>query len=524
MGFIYETQGNITFLVYELSGDESLEPMTMGMLENNRIEGVIPAVYTQMDERRLLKYNVSARVSLKQYFSGSVAKRQMLGILSSLVSAFLAAEEYMLEPKFFELNPEWIFVDVSHVKAGMICLPLEREEEEEQVRLDEFFKRLVFGVRFDTAEDSGYVAKLISFLNGGRTFSLQEFQKLLKELMKGESASPAAEKQSRISGDSPAALAQQRGNSGFGAGAVLQPGSAGIPGAAQPGSGPQPGQPGMPAQGIPGQETSGQPGAVPAAPLAPDGQAEQGKKQKFSLFGSKKEKTPKKEKPVKEKKIKEKKAKEKPVKEKKSLFSGKKKEKGAQPAYAAGFQIPGQPAPMPRAGMPADAPQMRSGTSASAGALAGAPVPGPQAAALGGMRTPSGPAQPVRTVPGNFGSTVVLNGGESAGTVVLSAQPDLHPRAWLLRVRNSQRMYLDKNVVRMGSDQSYVDLVIPDNRAVSRSHADIICQEDGYYVRDNNSTNHTYLNGQTVAPGQLVRLEDGARLRLADEDFEVHLA
>ena len=524
MGFIYETQGNITFLVYELSGDESLEPMTMGMLENNRIEGVIPAVYTQMDERRLLKYNVSARVSLKQYFSGSVAKRQMLGILSSLVSAFLAAEEYMLEPKFFELNPEWIFVDVSHVKAGMICLPLEREEEEEQVCLDEFFKRLVFGVRFDTAEDSGYVAKLISFLNGGRTFSLQEFQKLLKELMKGESASPAAEKQSWISGDSPAALAQQRGNSGFGAGAVLQPGSAGIPGAAQPGSGPQPGQPGMPAQGIPGQETSGQPGAVPAAPLAPDGQAEQGKKQKFSLFGSKKEKTPKKEKPVKEKKIKEKKAKEKPVKEKKSLFSGKKKEKGAQPAYAAGFQIPGQPAPMPRAGMPADAPQMRSGTSASAGALAGAPVPGPQAAALGGMRTPSGPAQPVRTVPGNFGSTVVLNGGESAGTVVLSAQPDLHPRAWLLRVRNSQRMYLDKNVVRMGSDQSYVDLVIPDNRAVSRSHADIICQEDGYYVRDNNSTNHTYLNGQTVAPGQLVRLEDGARLRLADEDFEVHLA
>ena len=523
MGFIYETQGNITFLVYELSRDEGLEPMTMGMMENNRIEGIIPAVYTQIDERRLLKYNVSARVSLKQYFSGSVAKRQMLGILFSLVSAFLAAEEYMLEPKFFELDPEWIFVDVSRVKAGMICLPLEREEEEEQVRLDEFFKRLVFGVRFDTAEDSGYVAKLISFLNGGRTFSLQEFQKLLKELMKGESASPAAEKQSRISGDSPAALAQQRGNSGFGAGAVLQPGSAGIPGAAQPGSGPQPGQPGMPAQGIPGQETSGQPGAVPAAPLAPDGQAEQGKKQKFSLFGSKKEKTPKKEKPVKEKKIKEKKAKEKPVKEKKSLFSGKKKEKGAQPAYAAGFQIPGQPAPMPRAGMPADAPQMRSGTSASAGALAGAPVPGPQAAALGGMRTPSGPAQPVRTVPGNFGSTVVLNGGESAGTVVLSAQPDLHPRAWLLRVRNSQRMYLDKNVVRMGSDQSYVDLVIPDNRAVSRSHADILCQEDGYYVRDNNSTNHTYLNGQAVAPGQLVRLEDGARLRLADEDFEVHL-
>ena len=524
MGFIYETQGNITFLVYELSRDEGLEPMTMGMMENNRIEGIIPAVYTQIDERRLLKYNVSARVSLKQYFSGSVAKRQMLGILFSLVSAFLAAEEYMLEPKFFELDPEWIFVDVSRVKAGMICLPVEKEEEEdEQVRLDEFFKQLVFGVRFDTAEDSGYVAKLISFLNGGRTFSLQELQKLLKELMKEDSISPAAgQLQNSPSGQE--ALARQGRNRG--SGGALQTGSAGALSLSRPDASPQQvvrpetGQPGeMPVQGIPGQ-----PRTVPAELRTPVGQAEQGKKQKFSLFGSKKEKAQKQEKPVKEKK-----AKEKPVKEKKSLFGGKKKEKSAQPAYAAaGFQIPGQPAPLLRAGSPAAA---AASASASAGALEGAPAPGRQAAFPGrpaavqsGMQNPSGSGQPVRTIPGSFGSTVVLNGGESAGTVVLSAQPDLHPRAWLLRVRNSQRMYLDKNVVRMGSDQSYVDLVIPDNRAVSRSHADILCQEDGYYVRDNNSTNHTYLNGQAVAPGQLVRLEDGARLRLADEDFEVHLA
>ena len=530
MGFIYETQGNITFLVYELSRDEGLEPMTMGMMENNRIEGIIPAVYTQIDERRLLKYNVSARVSLKQYFSGSVAKRQMLGILFSLVSAFLAAEEYMLEPKFFELDPEWIFVDVSRVKAGMICLPVEKEEEEdEQVRLDEFFKQLVFGVRFDTAEDSGYVAKLISFLNGGRTFSLQELQKLLKELMKEENAPFAAERQPQASTSGPEALARQGENRG--SGGALQTGSAGALSLSRPDTSPQQvvrpetGQPGE----MPMQDISGQPGAVPAAPQAPAGRAEQSKKQKFGLFGSKKEKAPKSEKPVKEKKAKEKPAKEKPVKEKKSLFGGKKKEKSAQPAYAdAGFQIPGQPAPLLRAGSPAAA---AASASASAGALEGAPAPGRQAAFPGrpaavqsGMQNPSGSGQPVRTIPGSFGSTVVLNGGESAGTVVLSAQPDIRPRAWLLRVRNSQRMYLDKNVVRMGSDQSYVDLVIPDNRAVSRSHADIICQEDGYYVRDNNSTNHTYLNGQAVSPGQLVRLEDGARLRLADEDFEVHLA
>ena len=296
MGFIYETQGNITFLVYELSRDEGLEPMTMGMMENNRIEGIIPAVYTQMDERRLLKYNVSARVSLKQYFSGSVAKRQMLGILSSLVSAFLAAEEYMLEPKFFELNPEWIFVDVSHVKAGMICLPLEREEEEEQVRLDEFFKHLVFGVRFDTAEDSGYVAKLISFLNGGRTFSLQELQKLLKELMKEDSISPAAG-QLQTSPSGQEALARQGRNRG--SGGALQTGSAGALSLSRPDASPQQvvqpetGQPGeMPVQGIPDQDVSvqgipGQPRTVPAELRTPVGRQNRGKSRSSACLARK---------------------------------------------------------------------------------------------------------------------------------------------------------------------------------------------------------------------------------------------
>ena len=179
----------------------------------------------------------------------------------------------------------------------MICLPVEKEEEEdEQVRLDEFFKQLVFGVRFDTAEDSGYVAKLISFLNGGRTFSLQELQKLLKELMKGESASPAAEKQSRISGDSPAALAQQRGNSGLERERFCSPDLREFRERRSQGPGPQPGQPGMPAQGIPGQETSGQPGAVLGGASGPDGQAEQGKKAESSACLARKRRRPRRKK------------------------------------------------------------------------------------------------------------------------------------------------------------------------------------------------------------------------------------
>ena len=41
MEFIYETHGNITFLVYEMSGNENLEPMTMGMIYIGRYVGTL---------------------------------------------------------------------------------------------------------------------------------------------------------------------------------------------------------------------------------------------------------------------------------------------------------------------------------------------------------------------------------------------------------------------------------------------------------------------------------------------------
>ena len=56
MHFNFESKGTNTFLVYELSKSEEVDSLTMGMISNNRIEGVIPFSFSQLDERRYLQY------------------------------------------------------------------------------------------------------------------------------------------------------------------------------------------------------------------------------------------------------------------------------------------------------------------------------------------------------------------------------------------------------------------------------------------------------------------------------------
>ena len=94
----------------------------------------------------------------------------------------------------------------------------------------------------------------------------------------------------------------------------------------------------------------------------------------------------------------------------------------------------------------------------------------------------------------DFGDTVITGGEEDSSTVILSSQMRIENGIpYLRRTKNGQKMYVDKPVMKIGREGSYVDFYIGDNPSVSRSHADIIREDGIYYIRDNNSSNHTFV-------------------------------
>lgn len=95
--------------------------------------------------------------------------------------------------------------------------------------------------------------------------------------------------------------------------------------------------------------------------------------------------------------------------------------------------------------------------------------------------------------------------------------------AYIVRRSTGEITAINRNIFKMGKDEQYVDYFIYGNSAISRSHADIIAKEDGYYIEDNASLNHTYLNGRMLIPHQQVKIENGAVIQLADEYFDFKL-
>ena len=187
-GFTYENQGTISFLVYNLKDDDVVDTITSGMLLNNKIDGVIPYAYSQVDTKRCFKYNITSKVTLKNYFSGSVNKKRLVGVLQSIAGAILECEDYLISVDKFVFDPEFIYVDVSNYSAFMVCLPLSNGKSD-VVSMRDFSKNIMYSVQFDQSEDCDYVAQIINFLNNSATFSIAEFKRLLDGIMISESGS-----------------------------------------------------------------------------------------------------------------------------------------------------------------------------------------------------------------------------------------------------------------------------------------------------------------------------------------------
>lgn len=481
MQFTLETQGSSSFLTYCMAETDVIDSMSMGMISNNRIEGIIPFHYLQMDSDRYLKYNISSKISLAEYFNGVVNKHRLLTVMRSIAAAVLNAEDYMLDTNGFVWDKEYIFVDASTAKASLICVPIEREGKNGKVNLEQLFRQLLLSVQFDQSENCDYVARLLGFFNTNTHFSLSDFHNMLMTISSG-SMCPVQE---------------VSGKAYFEKAPVLEPAPVLQ---RQPAFEPKPvseGQPVFAKPSVEKKETSADK-AIPGKGFGinipeklkenkPSAAAEEKKeKKKFSLFGSKK----------------------KEKEEKREEGTGNKTED----RHVASFN--GMRIPVP-ASIPAPIP-------VSTSAPMPVPTPAPMQTPVSGREISSYN----RTEP-----------ADSEATEIADSDMTQVDCAWLELIHSiyagaAERIDLDMGkqsllLGRASSDTFQPDVAFPSEfKKIGRQHARIDKRNGEYYITDLGSVNHTLLDGVILTPNQPYLLRDGAELALTASkavQYRVHI-
>lgn len=98
-------------------------------------------------------------------------------------------------------------------------------------------------------------------------------------------------------------------------------------------------------------------------------------------------------------------------------------------------------------------------------------------------------------------------------TLVTGSKPTL------TRKTTGESVQINKQVFCIGKADQGVDYKVTGNKSISRRHAYITSINGTHYLRDNNSTNHTFLNGTQVYSNVDVAIPDNSVIRLSNEEF-----
>ena len=191
-----------------------------------------------------------------------------------------------------------------------------------------------------------------------------------------------------------------------------------------------------------------------------------------------------------------------------------------------GQPMPGRPMPMPNRPMPM---QMGPDGKPIVPPIPNRPAPSmpekkPEAAPVPPMPEKKPEAAPVPPMPEKKPEAAPVppmpeKKPETAPVPPVEEKKPQVPVPYLLRIATNEKIYINKPEFSIGRSATKADYTVTDNSDVSRIHCIIERKNGVSYIRDNASTNGTFVNGQNIAGQENVFLTNNARVSLGDEGF-----
>lgn len=91
------------------------------MVENNKIEGLLPVTVTDINNRFSCLYDISGQISLiEKYMTKEFSGEDIAYIIGFIAEMIKRMENYMLDPDMIIFHPEYVFCDVSTGEWSLI--------------------------------------------------------------------------------------------------------------------------------------------------------------------------------------------------------------------------------------------------------------------------------------------------------------------------------------------------------------------------------------------------------------------
>ena len=525
-------QNGMTLVEYQLGVADVYDDRVSDKVA--QLGNIIPFQYKDEDGKRSIVSYVHHDTSLEVMLRQTLKKADVLAILKGLLCAFeIGAAGVQICYLVRDLN--YIYVDPESKAVKCIMVPV-KQDPLGQSDIPDFFRNIVSHMRFDEADKDDYVARILTLINTDH-YSNMKLKGLVDAEMEKLGLFYTRDEGLKKEADTTAAPEVQNQNVKVNrVGVMNNMRPQGMPAMGQPvppmgrqpmgqpvppmGGQPMMGQPVPPMNGQPmGQPVppmGGQPMGQPIPPMGQMPKPEMPKPQAPAPEAPKPE-MPKPEMPKPQAPVPEAPKPEMPKPEMpKPQAPAPEAPKPEMPKP----EMPKPQAPAPEAPKPEmpkpEIPKPQMPPMGQRPAMGGQPMMGQPVPPMGGQRPPMG--QPMMGQP-MVGQMPRPQAPQMQNGNLMGQLGGARPIPHFVRKSTGEIINITKPEFIIGKSKTKADYAIENNSAISREHC-IVIQRDGVnYIKDNNSTNHTYVNGVELQPGKEVLLKHKTEVRLGDEEF-----
>ena len=541
-------QNGMTLVEYQLGVADVYDDRVSDKVA--QLGNIIPFQYKDEDGKRSIVSYVHHDTSLEVMLRQTLKKADVLAILKGLLCAFeIGAAGVQICYLVRDLN--YIYVDPESKAVKCIMVPV-KQDPLGQSDIPDFFRNIVSHMRFDEADKDDYVARILTLINTDHYSNMKlkglvdaEMEKLGLFYTRDEGLKKEAD-------TTPAPEVQNQNVKVNRVGVMNNMRPQGMPAMGQPMGQPVPPMGGQPMMGQPvppmGRQPMGQPvppmgGQPMGQPVPPMGGQPMGQPvppmggqpmgQPVPPMGQMpKPEMPKPQAPAPEAPKPEMPKPEMPKPQAPAPEAPKpempKPEMPKPQAPVPEAPKPEMPKPeMPKPQAPApevpkpempkpEMPKPQMPPMGQRPAMGGQPMMGQPVPPMGGQRPPMG--QPMMGQP-MMGQMPRPQAPQMQNGNLMGQLGGARPIPHFVRKSTGEIINITKPEFIIGKSKTKADYAIENNSAISREHC-IVIQRDGVnYIKDNNSTNHTYVNGVELQPGKEVLLKHKTEVRLGDEEF-----
>lgn len=173
--------GNERYLTYTMGEDCELDEDVLDYCEENALKELVGIIYEEDDDYDYLTYDITDRVSLEEYIKSEMTCEKVLNILRNVADGLISLKEQAIHLSYVLLNKGFMFVDESDYSISFICLPVESKAAVAS-EFKGFVRQLLANMRYDVDEDLSYVGKLLTYINSDN-FNLRGLIGLSEALM-----------------------------------------------------------------------------------------------------------------------------------------------------------------------------------------------------------------------------------------------------------------------------------------------------------------------------------------------------